>query len=95
MKKFLAGLAVAAVLVSAFLTGLSVLPHEHGGDFDHSNHKSCPVYQKSLHSDDALCAPLFAAAFFAVFAAFVCAENRPQLRLVRLSASSRAPPLSF
>lgn len=95
MKKFLAGLAVAAVLVSAFLAGLSILPHAHGDDADHSHHKACPVYQKSLHSGDALAASaplIFAAAFCA---AFVILETRLQAASVRRSSRSRAPPFSF
>jgi len=54
MKKFLAVFAVSAVLLASGLAGLSVLPHSHGNDFDHSQHKSCAVYQFSLGHTDAL-----------------------------------------
>ena len=49
-QKFVAALAVAAMVCVAGVGALSVVPHVHGGDLDHSKHSTCPVYQFSLHS---------------------------------------------
>ncbi len=50
MKKFLAVLTVVFILFLGVVGALSVIPHAHGNDFDHSKHQNCPVYQFSLHA---------------------------------------------
>jgi len=95
VKKICAGLSVAAILVSAFLAGLAVIPHVHERDLDHSQHKSCPVYQKSFHSADGIVDPV--PLFFAIplCAGFVFLSSKPRLHRGRFSVSSRAPPRLF
>ncbi len=60
ISKPLSVLAVLAVVLFGIGAGLSILPHVHGNDFDHSQHKSCPVYQIGLHSTDIVSASVFA-----------------------------------
>ena len=48
MKKFLAVLAVLAIACVSVTGALAVIPHAHGSDFDHSQHKTCPVHQVGL-----------------------------------------------
>lgn len=50
MKKFLAVLTVVFILLLGMLGALSVIPHAHENDLDHSKHQSCPVYQFGLHA---------------------------------------------
>ena len=50
VKKVLAVLIVFFVVILALVGALSVIPHAHGKDFDHSKHQSCPIYQFSLHA---------------------------------------------
>ena|SRR3989338_7537991 len=54
MKKLLAVLTVVFILFLGLIGALSVIPHAHGNDFDHSKHQSCPVYQFSLHAFGAI-----------------------------------------
>ncbi len=54
MKKFLAVVTIVFILFLGVVGALSVIPHAHGNDFDHSKHQNCPVYQFSLHAFGAL-----------------------------------------
>ena len=92
MKRFFTVLAILAVLVSAGLCTLSCIPHTHAGDFDHSQHKSCPVYQFSLHALDAA-VPLVQALVLLAALRFLAASAFVPLSLPALAAArSRAPP---
>ena len=54
MKKFLAALAIVAVMGFGIVGALAVIPHTHGKDFNHSQHQTCPVYQfgiSNVHAD--------------------------------------------
>ena len=50
VKKVLAVLIVFFVVVLALVGALSVIPHAHGADFNHSKHPTCPIYQLNLHA---------------------------------------------
>ncbi len=52
MKKVLSVLLIGCVVILALMGVLTVFPHMHGSDTDHSSHKTCPVYQLGLHSVD-------------------------------------------
>ncbi len=82
----------AAILFSAFLGALAVVPHAHGHDLDHSSHKSCPVHQKGLHSSDAVF--LTAALWTSISLFRLPAETLSSFELSEAVALhlSRAPP---
>ena len=63
-KKLFALILIAALVFTGGLAALSVLPHTHGKDFDHSKHSTCPVYQVSL-TGFAATAVVFA--FFSIY----------------------------
>ena len=47
MKKLFIILLVIVFALTGVCAALSVLPHVHGHDFDHSKHSTCPVFQVS------------------------------------------------
>ena len=54
MKKILSLVVVSSVLIFGLVGALSVIPHAHGKDLDHSQHQTCPVYQfgvSNVHGD--------------------------------------------
>ena len=54
MKKTLSLIVVLSVLFFGVVGALSVIPHVHGKDFNHSQHETCPIYQfgiSNVHSD--------------------------------------------
>jgi hypothetical protein len=53
MKKSLAIFVLFCVLLSGGIAALSLVPHVHGDDFDHSEHQTCPIHQVSVHHFDA------------------------------------------
>ena len=93
-NKFLIVLLVSCVVLLALLGALAVLPHAHGGDFNHATHQSCPVYQFSLHSVDfnfqaaALVAVIFSLIFLKI------REFASPRSIFFFTASLRAPPAS-
>jgi hypothetical protein len=92
MKRILSVFFIVCAVSMALMGGLAVLPHAHGHDFDHSQHKACPVYQLSLHSHDGLAAE--SAVFVVLFAFTFLAGVRPKLisEPQRYFLSPRAPP---
>ena len=54
MRKKLSLFLVISVLFFGVVGALSVVPHVHGKDFNHSQHQACPVYQfgiSNVHAD--------------------------------------------
>ena len=54
MKKSLALLAALSVFALGAVGALSVIPHVHGKDLNHSQHETCPVHQfghGNVHAD--------------------------------------------
>lgn len=49
VKKAFVILVIGCVVCLALIGALSVVPHTHGNDFNHSTHQSCPIYQFSIH----------------------------------------------
>jgi len=92
VKKTLAVLLVCFVVLLALLGALSVLPHAHGNDFDHSTHKSCPVYQFSLHDSAAILVTFcfIVAGFFVGY--LIPAQEFFLIQPSHRFASPRAPP---
>ena len=92
MKKFLAVFAVCSVLLASGLAALSVLPHSHGNDLDHSSHKSCPVYQFGLGHTDGMTS--LTALVFVLFAVLylVFSDKQAFSKPVFLFHPLRAPP---
>ena len=92
LRKIFAPVLVAGVIFAAFLGALSVLPHAHGDDLDHSSHKSCPVYQKGSQSSDAVLTvfQLFLAAAASAFILFHASD--PVFFRTHDYAYLRAPP---
>ena len=95
MKKVLAVLLVCFVVMLALLGALSVFPHVHGNDFDHSAHKSCPVYQFSLHESGAIVVMFcfFVVPFFVGYLTRV--KQRLSVQPSCPFAPLRAPPALF
>jgi hypothetical protein len=92
MKKSPALFILFAVLFMGMVEALSLIPHTHGDDFNHSKHSACPIYQAGLHGleavTDSLCsAVLFSLVFFLLFFG-----NRPTLTFLIPVVSVRAPP---
>jgi len=93
VKKALAVLAVCFVVILALVGALSVVPHVHGNDFDHSTHKSCPIYQFSLHSVNfALHTTALVFVIFSLFFLWVKEFQFPKHTLF-FTALLRAPPI--
>ncbi len=94
MKKVFAVLIVGCVVCLALIGALSVVPHTHGSDFDHSTHQSCPIYQLSLHPMHvALQAGVVIVAAFFLFYIFFTQSLFPSTNLF-LTTRLRSPPIS-
>jgi hypothetical protein len=48
-KKLLAICGILVLAAASISGALAVLPHSHGHDLVHSQHKTCPVHQASAH----------------------------------------------
>ena len=93
MKKIFAMLVIAMTFSAVMVGALSVVPHVHGDDFDHSKHQTCPVYQQSLHDSDADVTASFVLgiSFLVVFASILLQNFR--VFTCRFFLSLRAPPV--
>lgn len=92
MRKFLAFTLAASLLFVGAETALAAIPHSHGGDFDHSSHRDCPVHQTQLQGPDlALAAPPVFFFVLEVFFAPAASAAAGVSFSPRLSAS-RGPP---
>ena len=84
-KKLFSLFLIVALVFTGGMAALSVLPHAHGGDLDHSKHSTCPVHQISQIG--------FAAAAIVFVSFFVSLFSRRffyfQATLLDLSSSSR------
>ena len=93
MKKSLAFLAILSVLVLGAVSALSVVPHAHGNDLDHSKHSSCPIYQISIHGFNAVI-NLFKAIVVLSVISFICfGKKYAPPAVCRQFVLSRAPPV--
>ncbi len=94
MKRFLAVLTVVFILLLGMVGALSVIPHSHGNDFDHSKHQTCPVYQFGLHAFGATVAVFkITAIFLILFYLLNVGDSFPVDFSYRFN-SLRAPPLA-
>ncbi|MBI4432326.1 MAG: hypothetical protein HY592_02445 [Candidatus Omnitrophica bacterium] len=94
MKKTILCLAVAAVLAAGVMGGLSLLPHTHGDDVDHSQHTTCPIHQFGLQGFQAEAVDFQAAPLFFIVA-FLFLMGMLSFRSVsHFFHSLRAPPLA-
>jgi len=94
VKKAFVVLVIGCVLCFALIGALSVVPHTHGNDFNHSTHKTCPIYQFSLHPlQVALQAGVVIAAVFFLSYILFTEFLFPHANLF-LTTRLRSPPVS-
>jgi hypothetical protein len=95
VKKFLALLIILLIFAFGAVGALSVVPHAHGNDFDHSQHSSCPIYQFSVHGFNAITS-LFRAIVI-LLATFYIPFNKMSFSPIVYHPIilSRAPPAIF
>ena len=93
MRKFLAGLVSALVLSAAVVGALSVLPHAHGDDLDHSKHQTCPVYQFGLHDSSSEATATFVFGVLWIVAFLVVSFQIFRTPASRSFLLLRAPPV--
>ena len=95
MKRLLSILAIVAIFSLSIIAALSIIPHVHGDDLDHSHHESCPLHQFNLANPTGNFA-IFEAITFLFFALFLISyyhddsvsSNYTSIKFF----SSRAPP---
>lgn len=92
LKRFLACLAIAAVLTVGVLCGLSLLPHTHGDDLDHSQNPHCPVHLVAGGHVDAVAVSPISLVITLVFFCLVLHQPHFHPEPVLTRSSSRAPP---
>ena len=92
MKRFLVILTIFTISCLGFVGALSVVPHGHGDDLDHSSHTPCPVHQLRAHfsADISSSFPVITALLLFVF--LVTASKDVRIRAFHSSALLRAPP---
>ena len=61
MKKRLAILLLLSILSMGMAGALSVVPHVHGEDWNHSENTACPIYQAGIQGLDAVVTVFFSA----------------------------------
>lgn len=93
MRKILALPLLALVFSAAVLGALSVIPHAHGDDLDHSKHQTCPVYQQGLQDSSADVAACFTFGGLFLVAFVTISLQSPRTPTHRTFLSPRAPPL--
>lgn len=95
MKKFLSGIFIVLFAAGSVVAGLNVLPHAHGQDFDHSQHKTCPVYQAgqaAFFAEEAVAQVLV----FSLFVSFILFSKEKHSEFSpEIFSSLRAPPVSL
>lgn len=92
MKKTLSALIVLTVLSCSIIGALSVLPHVHGKDFNHSQHETCPVHQFGLSHVHADVFHVDAAIGLFLFCFLIEAPKAFVFFTPRIFARLRAPP---
>jgi hypothetical protein len=94
-KKLFSAFFLAAFLFAGLAGALSIVPHVHGQDTDHSEHQDCALYQLSLsHFEaEAVLGSLPACVFLALWSVFL--RPRSSSSHVRFFIPGRAPPTSF
>ncbi len=95
MKKVLSVLLIGCVVILALMGALTVFPHMHGSDTDHSSHKTCPVYQLGLHSVDMMVFAVVGLAVIFLFKFFRQKKEAFSYNPSIIYLSPRAPPLNF
>ncbi len=92
MKKLFSVFIIAGVVCLALIGALSVVPHVHGDDFNHSEHASCPIHQLGQHGFQAIITSfgaVIALSFVLYLFAFI---DLPAITLFTRFFSVRAPP---
>jgi len=92
MKKSLAFLILLSVLSMGMAGALSIVPHTHGNDFDHSKHAACPIYQVGLHGLEAAISSFYSAVIFSLVFLHLILAHRPINTFPAQIFSVRAPP---
>ena len=93
MKKTLSLVVVLSVLFFGVVGALSVIPHVHGKDFNHSQHETCPVYQfgvSNVHADVSHVAVIIT---LFLFCFLIEIHKSLTIALSRSFAHLRAPPV--
>lgn len=95
-KKILTCLLAACVVLTGGLAALSLVPHTHGNDLDHSRHESCPIHQLSLgHSVAVQASPALVWALTLVFLWLISSRATPFSDHRFTKSSGRAPPATL
>lgn len=94
-KKILVCILAAFVLLGGGVAALSVVPHAHGDDLDHSQHKSCAVHLYGIGHVQAASSEAPILIFSLLLLWLVSTETGLFSDHRFLSASSRAPPATF
>ena len=92
MKKKLSLLLVLSVLFFGVVGALSVVPHVHSKDFNHSQHETCPVYQFGIGNVHADVSHVAAIIVLFIFCFLIEIQKSLPVFFSRSSAHSRAPP---
>lgn len=92
MKKLLSALILSSFLAMGAVAALSVVPHAHGNDYDHSQHENCPIHQFGLHQAhaDILAAAVLGALF--LLCGFIEPKKSSSFFFSIPFGSLRAPP---
>lgn len=92
MKRILAIIGIVTILAMGLVGALSVVPHSHGKDFNHSQHENCPIHQFSHVGFSAITA-LFAHLIFFFLRAYIHGFERVTSTFFTINYSYlRAPP---
>mgnify|MGYP001608714618 CR=1 len=92
MKKSLAVLILLSVLSMGLVGALSIVPHVHGDDFDHSKHTACPIYQVGIHGLEAVVTGFLSVFVFSAIVFLLFFTDRPIVVFSSRVFSGRAPP---
>jgi hypothetical protein len=95
LRRPLALLLFLSILSVGMVGALSVVPHVHGDDFDHSKHASCPIHQLGQHGFQAVIDG-FGTAIAISFAFYLLVFiDLPVISLPTRFFSVRAPPVAL
>ncbi len=95
LRKPLALLLFLSILSVGMVGALSVIPHVHGDDFNHSKHASCPIHQLVQHGFQAVIGGFGTAIVFSFVVCLLVFIDRPVIALPIRFFSVRAPPATL
>ena len=93
VKKALSLVVILSVLFFGVVGALSVIPHVHGKDFNHSQHETCPVYQFGVSNVHADVSHSVVIIVFFLFCFLIEIQKISAVVFSRSFARLRAPPV--